>query len=78
MKTVPNANPPRHKCHSIGIANIGLVLLPIELNRNTVATAPTTTLIMIRQEPVPVKIRMNAPIKAHKTEVSPIDPGIIP
>ena len=33
---------------------------------------------MIRKEPIPVNNKISAPIKIAITDVSPIDPGIIP
>ncbi len=52
--------------------------LPIKLNVNAIMVIPTSMLSIILQEPIPVAIKIKAPINIAKVDVSPIDPGINP
>jgi hypothetical protein len=48
------------------------------LRSEDIPTIPRVMESIILQEPIPVAIRMAAPIKQASVEVSPIDPGINP
>lgn len=75
MKTVPNAKPPTTKCHQGGIWNIALFELPAKaLNTKAMATPPITVPVIIRHEPMPVAIKIAAPIRHASVLVSPIEP----
>ena len=52
MNTRPNARPPTVRCQYQGIANIGLLSLPTPLNTALIATMPSSTPSMMRQEAI--------------------------
>ena len=56
----------------------GLVGLPTRYMSVATPMAPASMLDMIRQEPIPAEIMMIAPSTQATTEVSPIDPGMVP
>ena len=75
MKTMPKAKPPSTRCQYQGIANIGLVSLPMALNSSVVATMPTNTPAMMRHDAMPrVDQDQATPSRQASVEVSPIEP----
>src|SRR5690606_12003645 len=78
MYTRPNARPPMVRCQYQGMANIGLVSLPMALKIPDISAVPSTTLSMMRQLAMRVSSRNAAPMAIASVEVSPMEPWMPP
>ena len=52
--------------------------LPHRLNKKPITAAPITPPTIIGQPPTPVKMRIKAPTKIQRVDVSATEPGIAP
>ena len=57
---------------------MGFVAEPAIFSSRDMQTVPTATPSMVRYEPTPVMIKIPAPIRQAKVEVSPRLPGMLP
>jgi hypothetical protein len=76
INTAPKAKPPKIKCKCAG-NNINS-LTPQRLNNKLIIYPPIKTDSIVFHEPIPVKIKIAAPINIAIVEVSPTEPGIVP
>ena len=78
IKTMAKAKLPLTKCQCTGTSNMGFVSEPTMFSKRPKLTIPSSPPSMVRHEPTCVNMRMAAPKRQNKVEVSPIEPGIRP
>ena len=78
MYIMPKAKPPSTMCQYQGMANIGLVALPIRLKSPDSTIMPSITPATIRQAAMPVSSSRPPPSRMASVLASPTAPGMKP